>query len=61
MCEEIAALSGTNAHAWEIASQRSREYMDKRLNCGADDELLTYKPCRIYMSERHLLAPPNAS
>ena len=31
MCEEIAALSG-DAHAWEIASQRSRDYMDNRFN-----------------------------
>jgi glycosyltransferase involved in cell wall biosynthesis len=31
MCEAIAALSG-DAHAWEIASQRSREYMDNRFN-----------------------------
>ncbi len=31
MCEEIVALSG-DRHTWEIASQRSREYMDNRFN-----------------------------
>lgn len=31
MCEEIAALSD-DARAWEIASQRSRDYMDNRFN-----------------------------
>jgi glycosyltransferase involved in cell wall biosynthesis len=31
MCEAIVALSG-DAHAWEAASQRSREYMDNRFN-----------------------------
>jgi hypothetical protein len=31
MCEEIAALSG-DSRAWEIASQRSRDYMDNRFN-----------------------------
>ena len=31
MCEAIATLSG-DAHAWENASQRSRDYMDNRFN-----------------------------
>jgi glycosyltransferase involved in cell wall biosynthesis len=31
MCAEIVALSD-DRHAWEIASQRSREYMDNRFN-----------------------------
>ena len=31
MCEAIVALSD-DRNAWEIASQRSREYMDNRFN-----------------------------